>query len=483
MKTRRCLLALSLFLVFPGMTPGEIEAARPTDSQITSWIEKAIQQEPFIHSSKVDVSTENGIVTLSGTVRTLEGRKYAVLETNKVRGVRGVIDELIVFSGPRYPADIRQDILRRFVHSADLTHASILVEVSPEGEVVLSGDVDSWARRDEAELVAGEVRGVNVIINRLNVVFKEKRSDRAIQEDVIASFERDVYLSGLPISVTVRDGVVTLRGTVESLFEKEKARVRAIVVNNARGVQNLLEVAREENTFVRRHVPLPSDAQLEKNIRAELAQDLRLIDPNELSIAVVNGDVTLGGTVSSYDQKQLAGRDVRDVVGIGWVDNLLTVKAPWRDDFFLRNDIQFDMDTDPYLNDEDIRIRVKQGEVTLTGQVNTFYQKLHAGEVASRVLGVREVVNVLTVRQPLKFSDGALKQRISKRLAADAITGPVADRITVNVENAKAVLSGDLDSWAQYREAARIALLTDGVSGVDNRLSVAGAKRYWEQWK
>jgi osmotically-inducible protein OsmY len=143
MKPCGYLLSLFLFFSLPGMSLGGIEAARPADPQITSWVEEAIHQEPFIHSSKVDVATENGIVTLSGTVRTLEGKKYAVLETKKVRGVRGVIDELIVFAGPRYPADIRQDILRRFLHSADLTHTSILVEVSPEGKVVLSGDVDS----------------------------------------------------------------------------------------------------------------------------------------------------------------------------------------------------------------------------------------------------------------------------------------------------------------------------------------------------
>ncbi len=484
MKWCRCFPAFVSLCLLLCMSLVRIEAAQQTtDRQITSWVEEAIREEPFIQASNFGVTVRNGIVTLSGTARTLVGKKYVVLETKKIRGVQGVINEMIVYSPPRLPADIRQDILMRFLHSADLEGAPLQVEVSLEGKVVLSGDADSWAQRDEAELVAGEVRGVNVIVNRLNVTYKEKRSDWAIQEDVTANFERDVYLSDLPISVTVSDGVVTLAGAVASLYEKERASQRAIIVSNVWNVHNLLEVKREEGSFVRSRVPLPADAQLERNIRAELAQDLRIIDPNKLSIAVINGNVTLGGTVSSYYQKELAGRDVRNVVGVGWVDNLLTVKAPWRDDFFLRNDIQFDMDVDPYLNNEDIRTHVKQGVVTLAGHVNTFYQKLHAGEVASRVLGVREVVNALTVRQPVNFSDGALKERITKRLIADAITGPVADRIRVDVENGKAILSGDLDSWAQYREAARIAFLTDGINGLDNRVSVAGVKRYWEQWK
>jgi osmotically-inducible protein OsmY len=468
-----------LFTAFFGIAA----ARQPADHQITSWVEEVIRAEPFAHSSKVDVTTRNGIVTLSGTVGTLAGKEYSILETRKVRGVQGLIDEIIVLSPPRAPTDIRQDILRKLIHSADLSEASIHVEVSMEGKVVLSGEVDSWTRREEAELLASEVLGVNVIVNRLHLDYKKERSDSEIRDDVVANLERDVYLNDLPISVAVNNGVVTLTGMVGSLYEKERAYGRTVVVYNVRNVKNLLEVETEKNPLVRTRAPLPSDEELKKNIQAELAQDLRISNPYNISITVINGNVTLAGTVSSYYQKQLIAQDAHNVVGEGWVDNLLTVEAPWRADSWLRNDLQFEMDTDPYLNDEDIRIHVKQGVVTLTGQVNTFYQKLHAGEVASRVLGVREVVNVLTVRQPVKFSDAALTERVSKRLIANAITGPVADRISVKVDDGKVMLSGDLDSWAQYEEAARVALLTDGVRGLDNRLSVSGVKRFQEEWK
>lgn len=477
MKSCRPRLAFFFLLASLPMTLGEIGAAQqPTDLQITSWVEEAIHEEPFIHASKIAVKTQNGIVTLSGMVRTLAGKKFMVSEAKKVRGVQGVMDEMTVFSPPRPMVDVRQDVSRKLIHNADLSRDSIQVETSLEGKLILSGHVDSWTQRQEAELLASEVRGVNVIVNLIRVAYKQERSDPAIQRDVIANLERDAYLSDLPISVTVEDGVVTLRGVVGSLYEKERAYGESVVVYNVRDVRNLLDVKTEKDSFVRRHVPLPSDEELEKAIRAELVQDIRVMDPDELSITVINGNVTLRGTVESFYQKQLAGKDVGNVVGVGWVDNLLTVKAPWRADSSLRDDLQFDMDTDPYLNGEDIRIQVRQGVVTLTGQVNTFYQKLHAGEVASRVLGVREVVNVLTVRQPVKFSDAALKERIWKRLVANAITGPAAEKITLNVEHGKAVLSGHLDSWAQYQEAARVTLLTQGVRGLDNRLTVGGSR-------
>jgi osmotically-inducible protein OsmY len=57
----------------------------------------------------------------------------------------------------------------------------------------------------------------------------------------------------------------------------------------------------------------------------------------------------------------------------------------------------------------------------------------------------------------------------------------VADRITVKVNDGKVTLTGQVDSWAEYREAAQVTLLTDGVWSLDNQLTVAAAKYPWPQ--
>jgi osmotically-inducible protein OsmY len=477
MKTYRWTLELVFSLVLTGVVfVNAATASQPTERQITLWVKEALSEDGRIDSSKIHVTVRRGIVTLGGVVRTLAGKKYAVLETKKVAGVHGVVDEMIVYSKARPDMDIRQDIMRRFLNSADLQGDGIRVSVAA-GAVTLNGQVDSWSQRDEAELLATEVRGVRAVINRLIGPYTKQRPDIAIRKDVIANMERDVYLSGLPIDVSVKDGAVTLRGKVASVYERERAFGEAMVVDNVKTVENLLEVGGEKGRPVRKEIPLPSDEQLEKSIQDELIQDLRVADPYELSIRVINANVTLRGRVFSFYQKQLAGKDVRNVVGVGWVDNLLTVETPWRADSSVRDDVQFELDVDPLLDNQDIAIHVKQGVVTLTGNVNIFYQKVHAGEVASRVLGVRDVINVLAVKRPLEFSDGALKDRIKRRLAANAETAAVAKRIKVDVEKGKALLTGDVGSWAEYREAARTALLTQGVQGLDNRLTVKGVKR------
>lgn len=483
MEGYRKAVAIIIFFAASAMvSTGALAAKNPADRNVTFWVKEALREDPRIEASEVNISTRSGIVTLTGLVRTLAAKRYAGLESKKIQGVRGVINEIIVSPAFRSDTDIYQDTLRRFLNSADLQPSGVWVKVV-DGNVTLSGHVDSQSKREESELLASEVRGVKSVINKVEVQYKKKRSDDEIKKDVISTIGRDVYLYGLPISVSVEEGLVTLEGLVGNVYQKDRGSDDSLLVGNVKDVKNDLEVRPWENENVRKRVPVPSDEQIQKAVRDELTQDLRFTHPFELPVEVIDGNVTLRGTVPSYYQKRLAGEDTRDVVGVGWVANLLTVRAKWREDSGIRDDIQFEMNVDPVLNGLAIRIRVKDGIVTLSGDVNTFYEKLHAGEVASRVLGVRDVVNIVEVNRVFNFSDKALTQAVKTRLASNAETLWVVDRIKVEVEDGMAILSGSVDTWSEYREAAQVALLTEGIRGLDNRLTVAGVKRHWEEWK
>jgi osmotically-inducible protein OsmY len=466
---------LALILLSTALAPGIGNGTgrkTPTDQQITDWAEKVIHQVPGVRSSVERITTRSGIVTLSGDVNTLAAKKIADEESKKIRGVLGVINELIV-SPISLPDDqVTQNVLRKLKGSADLNPAPITVR-TVQGEVFLTGTVDSWTEREEAERLAAEVRGVKSVIDEIRVQYEKKRPDGDIRQDVISTLDRDVYLSGLPIGVTVVQGIVTLKGAVTSLYEKDRAWGDAVSVDNVKSVENRLRVVVGQKD-IRKAFPQPSDAQLERRIREELSQDLRVEDPYKLDITVVNGNVTLRGLVSSYYQKHLAGEDVRNVVGVGWVANVLTVWVAWRDDSAIREDVQFAIDADSLLNGQDIGIQVAGGVVTLTGRVDVFYEKLHAEDVVSRVRGVRDVVDTLRVEQTFFSSDAAIQDAVKRRLEADVLTGSVADRISIRVKRGQATMAGNVDTWPEYREAARVVLLTGGVRALDNRLTVTG---------
>lgn len=455
-------------------------SSQPSDETIAFWVREALREDPRIDASDMKVKIQSGIATLSGTANNLSSKKYAILETKKIAGVRAVVDKLVVRVTSRSDTDITQDILRRFLHNSDIEHQGILVKVLA-GAVTLSGQVDSWAERQEAELVASEVRGVTSVKNELKVSYETKRPDEEIRTDVLATLRRDVYLAGLPIKVFVEKGVVTLKGSVASPYEKDRASDDSFLVVGVRDVKSLLEVEGVKPKGVRSKAPSPSNEELRKSVRDELYQDLRVADPNEIHVEAVEGHVTLRGVVPTHYEERLATHDAKDVVGVVWVSNLLTVSAEWREDSAVRDDVQFELAADATLSGLNIIIRVKDGVVTLYGDVNSQHEKEHAAEVASLVQGVREVINKITVNAVPRYNDASLKARIETRLTSNWETRWVADQIKVYVENGMVTLAGDVDTWAEYKEAARVASLTEGTRSVINRLRVIDVNYPWTQ--
>jgi osmotically-inducible protein OsmY len=298
---------------------------------------------------------------------------------------------------------------------------------------------------------------------------------------VISALRRDDYLTGLPIVVSVKNGDVTLTGGVGNSYEQERAMDQAYLVDNVKSVKNDLSVEWWEERGVREKAPLPTKEQLAQAVRDELYQDLR-ITPYDVTVDASYGNVTLRGAVSSYYQKQIAERDARDVVGVAWVSDLLSVRAAIRSDGAVLDDVRATFDSDYSLNGQDIDVRVSEGKVTLSGNVNEYYEKLHAADVASKVRGVWDVVNNIEVNWHPQFTDASLQQRIKDRLSYDGETRWVADRISVKMKDGVATLTGTVYLWSERDEAGRVALLTDGVLSVNNRLTVREANYPWDEW-
>jgi osmotically-inducible protein OsmY len=450
------------------------------DSDINFWVNEALFEDPRIDASEVTTTTVDGIVTLSGAVRNLAAKKYADLETKKIKGVLGVINNIVVMPDFRFDTDIAQDVRHRIVNSSAVVSNNINV-VSMNGKVTLTGEVDSWAEKEEAGLLASEVRGVTSVTNDLVARYKSKRSDREIWKDATGVLNRDVYLTGLPIDVSVKDGIITLKGDVGSLYEKERAGNKMFWLNDIRRVDNDLKVKSWENRGARKSNPFPTDSELLNAITAELLEDSRIDDSN-IDIDVSSGHVTLTGFVPTYYQEHIAGEDANNIVGVGWVSNNLYVRGDRRDDLNISADIISDLEADDLLWDQGVTVRVRDGVATLSGKVNTWYDKDHASIIASRVRGVKRVVNNIKVERNHDIADVTLAKNIKDELNWDWMTFPVSNAISVKVEDGLVTLTGKVDTWGEYEEAEDIALSTDGISAVDNKLSVAGYDYHWDEW-
>ena len=444
----------------------------PNDQNIAFWITDALYGDSRIDASRIQVVVlDGGIATLSGTVPDLSSKEYAALEAEKIRGVKGVVNEISVKVISRPDTEIKRDLFRAFMKDPIIDVFSVNAEVE-EGNVTLTGQVYSWSQRSEAGMLASEVRGVKSVHNRIEVVYESPRPDEEIRRDIIASFHRDVYLTHQPITVSVKSGVVTLDGRTATLYEKERAVDRARRVDNVKSIVDRIHLAASENFWVRAGAPAPTNENLEKDVRDELWQDPRVKDPFEIIVTAVDGRVTLQGEVPSAYQKRLSARDSYNVIGVTLVRNLLSVKTPARDDTSIREDVRFDLASESLLNGLNIAVRVTDGVVSLSGEVNTLFRKEHAADVASRTPGVRDVINGIEVNRIPSLKEEALKDLIKARLTTNGETHEAADRIDILVVGGMVTLSGEVNTWSEYREAAEIASYTNGVSGVVNRLRV-----------
>lgn len=450
------------------------------DVDISYWVRDSLRIDPRVDASEIGVTSERGIVTLSGNVDNLAAKQYANLEAKKINGVLGVINKITVTPIRRPDTDIKHAVKRRILGSAAITSEGIKV-TSKNGWVTLTGEVTDWGEVQQAGLLASEVRGVKKVTNDLVSVWQAKRGDQAIKNDAIAAFQRDLYLNSLPITVAVKDSVITLSGTVGSVFESDRAIQKVRWISNIKGVVSDFKIEGWENRGARKKTVWPSDDALKRAIKDELNQDPR-VAAADVIVRSSLGTITLDGTVNSYYQKRVAEQDAHNVVGVAYVTNNLLVTATRRSDWQIQNDIAFNFIEDYTLEGFHLTNKVKGGVVTLTGEVYNWFEKYHAEDVAAGVLGVKRVINRIAVYQVSLKSDQALARDITGSLKWNWTTWPVRNDIKVSVSNGVATLKGNVDNWSERQEADRVTLRTDGIWAVDNQLTVKGYDYQWDEW-
>lgn len=452
----------------------------PDDRTITFWVGEALREDPRVWVANIDIDTKDGVVRLTGAVDTLMQRRYAGAIASKIRGVVRVENELDVAALPREDSRIAADVKQRLAFSSDVKIRGLTVGVE-EGVVTIGGEAESSGYRAEADLRASEVPGVRRVRNALTVRPAERRSDDEIADELMQTFHRDVYLTGLPMEINCRNGKVVLGGRVGNAYQRTRAGELARNTNGVFDVVNEININQLLERGERRIEAPPTNDELIEAVTARLSSDAR-INATAIDVIAQQGHVTLRGTVSSMLQKQMAEVAARQVTGTVWVTNLLSVRTPMRPDEDLREDVVRLLEDDAYLRRLPITATVVRGVVTLRGTVSTHLPRMRAAELAGRIVGVRGVRNEIEVRWKSLFRDPVLAQQIRTRVRANWETTSVLDRINIAVTNGNVVLSGDVDTWAQRREAGRMAFFTTGVRSVQNRITIQGVRYPWEEW-
>lgn len=187
--------------------------------------EEVIEELAFdqrVNAEDIGVSVNEGIVTLRGTVSSFIQKWEARDAVMRVRGVRGVADELAVdlpSTHLRSDTDIALAIEHRFSSNASVPAA--VKFVVKDGNVMLRGEVPWYYQLQEAAYEARRVVGVRDVVNLILVKPKVSLTSEQVKQQIYKEFQRLADLDANGVSVSVSDGTVTLSGHVRSWLERE----------------------------------------------------------------------------------------------------------------------------------------------------------------------------------------------------------------------------------------------------------------------
>ncbi|MCB9726920.1 MAG: BON domain-containing protein [Deltaproteobacteria bacterium] len=451
------------------------------DSTISQRIQDELLYDPMVSSSVTDVSTANGIVTLTGTVNSLVAKERATRIARTVKGVRSVVNRMEVAPlVSRTDAQLRKDVEEAL--AADPAADGYQITVTAiNGTVTLRGTVDSWQEKQLSRKVAGSVIGVRDVIDQIDIRYASERPDSELEKEVRETLRWDTLIDDALVRVSVQDGRVSLGGVVGSAAEKTRA-VDDAWVGGVKAVDDTgLEVARwarDEDLRSKKYIRKP-DADVEKAIESALLVDPR-VRSSSVDVEVDTGIVHLRGTVATLKAKRAAANDARSTTGVLAVRNNLRVAPGARaSDKTVENAVKAALRRDPHVSAYDMTVTVRNGVVTLGGTVSSFLAKEIADQVASGVDGVLLVdndVRVLREGTPAVYdiyvddvypytlawydatpvvryamNDDAIREAIEDEMWWSPFVD--ADDVHVSVVGGVATLTGKVESWAERTAA------------------------------
>ena len=214
------------------------------------------------------------------------------------------------------------------------------------------------------------------------------KTDKQLQDDVIAELEWDPIVDSADIGVAVVDGVVSLNGYVPSYSQKLAAERAARRVAGVKAIAEEIKVRFASD-------PHTADHEIARRI-LDVFKWNAMIPDDRITVKVENGWVTLSGETTWHFESEEASRAAAKISGVKGVSNVISIArrvAPGD----VRQKIKDAFARQANIDANTVEIAVDGGKVTLSGHVKAWHERKAAESAAWAAPGVNQVVDHIAV--------------------------------------------------------------------------------------
>jgi osmotically-inducible protein OsmY len=214
-----------------------------TDSQIQMDVIQALKWDPSVTHEHIGVAVSEGIATLSGTIPSYIEKSAAEKATQRVAGVKAVVEKMEVKlpgSFKRDDEDIAKAIVNQFKWHVQIPGDAVKASVE-DGWVKLSGEVEWEYQRTAAENCARGLIGVKGVTNNISIKAKAIQPE-VVKQKIEEALKRAAEREARRISVEIRGSKVVLSGEVHSFTEMNDAKWAAWSAPGVTSIESHLRI-------------------------------------------------------------------------------------------------------------------------------------------------------------------------------------------------------------------------------------------------
>jgi len=320
--SRYSLVVLALVADTATASP-EMEIAPDDAAGAVSFIQTDINADSRLKGSEIRVEIEEGIAILTGRASSLSQSERAVARTVASSAVKAVVNQVTIDESQSADLLKNSKAALRSQSTQSMMRASDIQVAAKSGHVSLTGEVGTWDEKELAREIISQVPGVSAIENNLTVNFEGVRTDSQIEQQLRFMIQDDPLYEGLHLTVGVKDGTVSLGGTVGNKGEFDRL-VRRSYVTGVMDVQlsglNIDSDLAMEGLADKEYSKDESLAVLKE----ALNKDSR-VNSGGIKLAMNEGVITLKGAVGGVDEKDAVESTARAIPGVLRVSNQLKV--------------------------------------------------------------------------------------------------------------------------------------------------------------